>query len=553
MTLGNSINKIALDGVEDQSVNTLPVFERQSNVLNIIDFCNDIISVDLWPRQKFILKVFYNLPLDEEEKKEIEWLKENKGIIIPENHQFINFKELIISAGRRGSKSALASMIATYELYKILNIYNPQKYYGLIQGTIIYVLHVAAEEEQAQNVSDFVAGFVKNSTWFQPYIEKILEKQSRFFTKHDMDTSYPKPTIRVYSLTSNSSSIPGKGAKIVILDELARMMDTKGRLSGDAIYTALTPSVKTFKEEGKIIDIASPRTKSGIFYDLCEKSRKIESMLYFNYASWELNPNFTIEDFSDDFDKDSLMAKMEYGAEFGEVLDQAFEWVKIDKIITPGVEIRYNGEKDKQYVICVDTGLKHDRYAIAWGHTELLEQHQYVFVDGLKYYKAETVKDEFGNKTIEDIDLEEADNFVIGLIKTLKNVRGIFYDQYNSASSIQKLKKMGYRARETTFTNTYKAKLYKATKSVLGQERLKAYEKDPQGAIDLFIDEMKHIEIEIKGNIMKINAPATGPVVTDDLYDAVSNLVFILSESDPKKVTHRVATRPRIVKTHRWG
>lgn len=539
--------ELAFDEFESRIDNLYPKIDKQENVLNIMDYCDQIIKQSLWKRQKFILKVFYNLPLGQEEQDEVTWLQENKGLKIPDNHERINFKELVIVAGRRGSKSVLASIIATYEVYKLLNLSNPQKFYGIIPGTSIYALHCASETKQAEIVQDYIKGFVKSSEWFQPYIDDILEKEIRFFTDFDRDIKQEKGTIRTFSLTSNSSSIPGRTAIIVILDELARMMDTKGRLSGHKIYQSIVPSIIQFKEYGKIVNISSPLTKGGIFYDLYLKSQQVESMVCFQYASYELNDTLTREDLQDEFDKNPEWAMMEYGGEFGEVLDAAFDWEKIDQIVKPGTDISTIGVNNYNYIITCDPATVNDRYAIAWGHIEYVQKNKHIIIDGLKYYESEKFRDEEGNKRVIEVDLEEADNFVMKLIASLKHVGCIAYDQGKSTASIQKLKKLHHRALETPFTSKYKTMLYNDMKAVTNQGTLKVYENDPQGAVKLLIDEMKHLERQINGDIIKVGHPMIGPVVTDDLYDAVSNLVHILLSENPKQIKKNMMGAPRFV------
>ncbi len=540
----------AFNEIEAKIINDFPVVEIQTDVLNIIDFSKEIIKIDLWPRQKFALKIFYSLPLDEEEKLELKWLEENKGIKIPENYEYITFNELVLVIGRRGSKSVVASLIATYEIYKLLKLNNPQKFYGLIPGTPIYILHCAAEEDQAKGVQDYIKGYIQGSDWFKEYVDTMLEKEIRFFTKFDKETNYPKGTIRVFSLTSNSSSIPGRTAKVVILDEIARMMNTKGRLSGNEIYDALTPSVKTFKDDGKIISISSPRAESGIFYELYLKSQSVKGMLCFKYSSWEFNKNLTKEDFISEFEKDPEMAAMEYGAEFGKVVNKAFDWSKIDKIIDSTRFINFIGNQNYLYVITCDPATVNDRYGISWGHIELMSNQRFVIIDGLKYYESEKNNE---GAIVKEIDLDMVDNFVIGLIKMLGNVGCIAYDQGKSTASIQKLKKLNYNAIETTFTNKYKETLYLDMKNILNQERLKVYCKDEQNAVQLFINEMKYVQRIIEGNLIKIGAPTIGAVTTDDLYSCASNLNHILLSDNVKQIVKQPTIKPRIFTTHHLG
>jgi hypothetical protein len=539
----------ALDEVCSNVENIYPAVEKQQDVLNIIDFAKQELGIDLWLRQRFILKVFYNLPLTGEEKKEIKWLHENKGLEIPENYQYINFKELVIVAGRRSSKSVLASLIAIYEIYKLLSLYNPQKFYGLMSGTPIYILHCAAESKQAEIIQDYIKGYLKESNFFDQYIEHESGKEIRFKTQFDKKTNQDKGSLRIYSLTSNSSSIPGRTALMVIMDEVAYMMDTNGRLSGDKIYQALTPSIKNFKEYGKIVNISSPLTKAGVLYDLYISSQKVQNMIAFSYACWQLNPNLTIDEFESDFEKNPEWAMMEYGGEFGEVLDAAFDWDKIDKMVDKGRSISMTPLRDMTYVISCDPATIKDRYFIAWGHAEYRNNLKYVIIDGLHYWESTVTKDEQGEKHIEEVKIDDADNFVIDLMGKLKNVTCIAYDQGKSTSSIQKFKKMRKNAIETTFTNKYKTTLYNDMKGIMNQERLRIYETDSQNAVNIFLDETRHLERQIKGSVIKIGHPMVGPVTTDDAYDAVSNLVHLLLEDNPKKIK-RITTAPaRIVKT----
>jgi hypothetical protein len=113
--------------------------------LTIIDFIErfKLLPYGLFPVQKFILKLYYNLPLDDKlpEKKrdqisitpsfrskkrvymtEIEYLKylySQGRCNIKEQTDEVRY-ELILVLGRRSGKSALASLIAAYELYKLI-------------------------------------------------------------------------------------------------------------------------------------------------------------------------------------------------------------------------------------------------------------------------------------------------------------------------------------------------------------------------------------------------------------------------------------------------
>jgi len=123
------------------------------------------LKLSLTPVQKFIVKCFYGLELDDNIKTiavpnyvnteilfrftEVEflnWLYENKKC----NTNSVlgkNFKELIMSVGRRAGKSIVASAISCYEAYRLIMRKDPNKYYTFPENQTIHFITAAPTDD----------------------------------------------------------------------------------------------------------------------------------------------------------------------------------------------------------------------------------------------------------------------------------------------------------------------------------------------------------------------------------------------------------------------
>ena len=137
---------------------------NSNETVDIITFAEAKWGLDfkLFPTQKFLLKSFYGLELDDT----------NENIVVPDDINsreigvftekgFMDFlietgrtnikeyipgqrrRELILCCGRRSSKSVLASIISTFETYRLIKMGNPQEYFGFPSGQQIAVTTVA--------------------------------------------------------------------------------------------------------------------------------------------------------------------------------------------------------------------------------------------------------------------------------------------------------------------------------------------------------------------------------------------------------------------------
>src|SRR4030067_1796055 len=79
----------------------------------------------LWPKQKEVLEDFYD--------------------------DATKFRDMNLIWGMRAGKTTVASVIACYEAFKLINMGNPCRKYGLPKGTEIFIINVATSDRQARD------------------------------------------------------------------------------------------------------------------------------------------------------------------------------------------------------------------------------------------------------------------------------------------------------------------------------------------------------------------------------------------------------------------
>ncbi len=173
--------------------------------LNVLDFIEKfkLLPFGLYPVQRFIVKMYYNIPLDNVDKTievrdmfgtkilykltEVEYLKYlyDKGCCNIREQDGKDRRELILVLGRRSGKSALSSLFASYELYKLLCRGHPQHYYGMPDGSEIRVICVANDKDQAGIVYGDMQGHIEAVDYFKSAIANTTQTFMKFRTEHD--------------------------------------------------------------------------------------------------------------------------------------------------------------------------------------------------------------------------------------------------------------------------------------------------------------------------------------------------------------------------------
>jgi phage terminase large subunit-like protein len=117
------------------------------------------------------------------------------------------------------------------------------------------------------------------------------------------------------------------------------------------------------------------------------------------------------------------------------------------------------------------------------------------------------------------INIDEVDDYMLWL-NTRYHLGLVTYDQWNSQSSINKLRKCGIPAQETRFSKPYKIQIYDELHKLVAHEKLKI----PHHKI--LKDEMLNLQRKFMPSGYRIYPKAEGEVRTDDCVDALAGACF---------------------------
>lgn len=387
--------------------------EFDPGFLNILEFIDKfkLLPNGLYPVQRFILKLYYNIPLDAVlpdnpgdrirvsktfrrsatvEMTEVDYLRHlfDHGRCNIRVQDFKARRELILVLGRRSGKSMLSSIISAYELYKLIARGFPQAYYGLLPSTEIRVLCIANDKEQAEIVYGEINNHVQHVDYFQSSLKRNTQSFMKFRTESDAqrfkkDTN--KATISATFKSSIARGIRGRGCMACILDELAFFVND-GKSSADQVYRAMTPSLKQFSpkdpknrrtpigpSDGRMICISSPDAKEGLFYNLYELSKSggvaSSQMLMIQAPTWEVNPTVDESDYEVERAKNARAFETEYGAQFS---DRVRGWIENAQDLldccVPGLRPLLRGSPREPFFAGGDLGITGDGTSISLSH-----------------------------------------------------------------------------------------------------------------------------------------------------------------------------------------
>jgi len=377
--------------------------EGDVEFLNILEFIDRfrLFPDGLFPAQRFIIKLYYNLPLDDKNKDipitdkygeavkwhltEVEYLQylyDNKRCNIREQDGRER-RELVLILGRRSGKSALAAIFAAYELYKLLKRGHPQAYYGMPSGSEIRILDIANDKEQASIVYNDIQGHIQAIDYFKSNIAHDTQTYLRFRTDNDRKKFGPegKGTITATFKSSIAKGLRGRGIICAILDEIAFFVDN-GKSSAERVYKAIKPSIAQFARkdkktrravgdtEGRMVLISSPDAKEGFFYKQYQMSMtggpESRNMLMIQAPTWEIRPDLPKSYYEEEYAKDPAGFMTEHGAEFSDRVRGFIEDARdLQACIVPDMRPRQAGIPREPHWAGVDFGISGDGTAIA--------------------------------------------------------------------------------------------------------------------------------------------------------------------------------------------
>jgi hypothetical protein len=513
----------------------------QPRIFNILEYIEQSwgVGMKLFPVQRFIVKLYYFLPLDDEEKTikvtdmfganvlyeftEKEYLhylyNEGRCNINEQDHER---RELVLALGRRAGKTALSGIFASYEVYRLLNFHNPQAYYGLPNGNRIQITSVATDKDQAGLLFNEVTTHLAKCDYFKPYIANNTQSHIQFRTPYDIERYGPtlrhqdgkfvsfngKATLRVTFKSCIAKGLRGSGNIIVIMDEMAHYQDT-GQASAKDIYDAVTPSTAAFSPKGedgmpmrksdgetypvesRIITISSPLNKAGKFYDLfhlaMSKGPGAENILAIQAPTWEVNPTIAASYYKQHYHADPAVFMTEHGAQFS---DRVRGWIEREEDLVECIDDNLRpqiiGIPKYPYQMGIDIGLMQDGTAFVITCNDrgniILAYHEY-WQAGVDWRESNPHLG--GNFTTpyckligaaERLDFDEIAKCVDALTKRFHITDGLF-DRWNGIPLEQALIKKGLtQFKSEYFQRDLTSRIYQNAKMLMFDKSLRLYD-----------------------------------------------------------------------------
>lgn len=546
VTLGDAFEEVLAHITTNLgSAGDVPVVEFAEEVLfSKASVQDENKKVSLFPQQKAILRAFYNEPLtDQDEEILTGWLEVAADGDVRTNWvKGRQYTGLVVEAGRRGSKSALASIITLYELYKLLLLPDPGKAYDLLPSEPIALFLFSQSQEQAnETLFGKLRGWCAYSDYFS-----TLEK-SKVLEVLREEIRSPEKNIGVYSKHTNSAALVGYSLKMILLDEVARFTTTEeGKNIGDELWDNVGQGVSTFGTEGKKVAISSAWCKGDNIQKLWEHSKSDASILSFRLRTWDLNPNMTRSNpiIVSAYAKNAAKARLEYEgirasgqgnfipldrlqvAQTGATCIDSKD-TPIDTTSSQGVR-HYAGVEvlrletlsadSKQSYAHMDYGVKRDTAAFALARPMKVGKEWYIQVDGYLNWTP-YVDAEGHRRKVSMLNVEE----ILILVCKARKVARLSFDCYQSEHTIQMLHSLGIYTEELSESRGSQYKYYTVYRDLLNAGKV-IRPKDAMwvAEVNSQLSDLQLRGVDQDGKVPKIVHSTSGK----DLADAEVHAVY---------------------------
>lgn len=478
-------------------------------------------------------------------------------------HNFVANDIVLHNSG----KDFMVSLMALYEVMRLLEMPggSPFKFYNIAEGNPVFILTVAMSSDQARILFTEITQKMTSSVYFRNKIghmeaDKIslltpqdIEKQKQLL-KDGLDNaaSKIKGSVVIMSGHSNSESLLGKRIYALLLDEVASFKTTGLKTSGDRIYSALGPSTADFvrktgklDEEGneisvldsKIISISSPRSEEGMLFKLYNDAPNTPTRLAFKLPTWKVSKQWPESMLRQEFKFMSANDfNMEFGAEFsGTAGEKYIPDHYIDEALEIGAELNLAqsnaGIPGIVYYAHLDPAATSHNYALVVLHVEermrLAEKNGQIVKEKTKMFIIDHLKcwQPVGGTSI---NVHEVDQYVADLARRFR-FGMISYDNWNSQSSVQMLRRKGIPTKITPFRREYKMKIYDHLEHLLVNHQLAIPRKTPFS--QMVEQELKCLKRIYLPTGFKIEPNPDAQITTDDFCDALAGACGLASET----------------------
>jgi hypothetical protein len=303
---------------------------------------------ETWNAWKTFLRALFGLPMSQEQAT---LFRHHTGRQTPPEAAF---KEAALICGRRGGKSRILALIATY--LAVIPDYSP----FLAPGEVATIAIIAADRKQARSIFRFVLGLMTNTEALAPMIEGETA---------DSLTLSNGVVIEIH--TASFRVTRGYSLAAALCDEVAFWRSEDSANPDLEILSALRPGLSNIP--GAMLLIASsPYAKKGALWQAHKENwgRDGARVLVWRGTTAEMNPQIDPGIIAQAYEDDPASAAAEYGAEFRTDVS-AFVAREVVDACTPPDRFEFAPIEHVPYVAFVDpSGGSADSMTLAIAHPE---------------------------------------------------------------------------------------------------------------------------------------------------------------------------------------
>ena len=305
-------------------------------------------EADTWQSWRVFLAALFALPIDD------------AALTIYRHHTGRTeapteaFREASLICGRRGGKSRVLALIATYLACFI--DYTPH----LSAGEVATIGIIAADRKQARNILRYILGFLETV----PMLKGMRESDTT-----DSVTLTNRVVIEVH--TASFRVTRGYSYAAVLADELAFWRSDDSANPDVEIMTALRPGLASIPGS-MLLKASSPYAKRGVLWNDFRRyyGQDDGRVLVWKGTTSEMNPGLDPALVAAAYEEDPANAAAEYGAEFRSDID-AFVAREVVEACTPAGIFEVSHASRHRYVAFVDpSGGSADSMTLAIAHKD---------------------------------------------------------------------------------------------------------------------------------------------------------------------------------------
>lgn len=554
-----------------------------STIDSVIDFCESYrgLGIKLYPAQKVILKMTWGEALSDDLSEnslevrddfneevlkvltEVQWLDylyKNKFCNFSyedyEEHRALGrrFGEIDLPMGRRATKTVITTANAGYLLYKIYKLreednYDFFEYFELIKSIPLYITFVSNNKTNSSKPYEMLRTFLKGSDFLSKYIHQDGDNKMTLLSPIGLDLEAEGTHIEgEYELIIThgvpSAQLRGDTNIFIALDEYCFLRDAsargKAKYLDEELYSALVPSTSTIigkdgKSWGMASVLSSVNGKLNHMYQLYVNSFGDKNTLMFHLRSMDVNYKLDTDTLKSNYRKSKVSYQVEYLSIFDVTVDSWLEecWDDFEACINvnPNFKPKSYGVNGITYGAGIDQGFIFDPTVVAIGHKEPYNTDDFIPKNPHMIDDANPPQDVVVVDCIIKMIPEEGktlDPFIvvrdIHELTKMFNIRLGVYDQYSRATWEAMLDKYGLirsgRLEVLTATQVSNDMLANLTKEAILSHRLQLPNDEDM------IKEFSGLQETYKGGLVKVEN--FDPDIHDDIYDAVSRLIFVL-------------------------